>query len=98
MTSPFCLCLLLQEPYQWNSVTAISQKYLAIRYSLLPYYYTLFYKAHRDPNDPDLVLPSGMVLKPLFFEFYNDPNTLSIDKQFLVGSALLISPQLQLGM
>ncbi len=78
-------------------MAAISRKYLSIRYSLLPYYYTLFYKAHHDPTDINVLLPSAMVLKPLFFEFFNDPNSLSIDSQFLVGSALLVSPQLQLG-
>ena len=84
-----------QEPYVWPSVAAISRKVLGIRYSLLPYYYTLFYKASR-PIDP-LNDASATVLKPLFFEFPKDSNTYSIDKQFLVGSALLISPVLELG-
>ena len=84
-----------QEPYVWPSVAAISRKVLGIRYSLLPYYYTLFYKANR-PVDP-LNEPSATVLKPLFFEFPKDSNTYSIDRQFLVGSALLISPVLELG-
>ena len=79
-------------------MATISRKYLSIRYSLLPYYYTLFFKAHHDPTDIEVLLPSAVVLKPLFYDFYKDPNSLSIDRQFLVGSALLISPQLQLGM
>ena len=84
-----------QEPYVWPSVAAISRKVLGIRYSLLPYYYILFYKASH-PIDP-LNEPSATVLKPLFFEFPKDSNTYSIDRQFLVGSALLISPVLELG-
>lgn len=76
---------------------AISHTYLSIRYSLLPYYYTLFYKAQHNYTDISVLLPSAMVLKPLFFDFYKDPYSLAIDQEFLVGSAILISPQLQLG-
>ncbi len=84
-----------QEPYRWDSVAAISRKYLGIRYSLLPYYYTLYYKAHSpvDKINP----PSATVLRPLFFEFPQDQSTYSIDWQFMVGKSLLLSPQLQQG-
>lgn len=78
-------------------MAAISRKYLSIRYSLLPYYYTLFFKAHHDPSDIDILLPSAMVIKPLLFDFYQDPDVLSIDTQFLIGSAVMISPQLKIG-
>lgn len=76
-------------------MAAISRKVLGIRYSLLPYYYTLFYKAHRkvDPSHA----AAATVTRPLFFEFPKDSNTYDIDTQFMVGSALLISPVLQLG-
>ena len=76
-------------------MAAIGRNVLAIRYSLLPYYYTLFYKAQRkvDPRNS----PSATVTRPLFFEFPKDANTYSIDRQFMVGSALLISPVLEIG-
>lgn len=61
---------------------------LAIRYSLLPYYYTLFYTAN---------LQGGMVWRPLIFEFPNDADAVAIDTQFLVGSALMVSPALNQG-
>ena len=83
----------LQEPYEWSSVAAISRKILALRYELLPYYYTLFYKASR----PVTSTPSATVTRPLFFEFPNDTKTYSIDRQFMVGSGLLISPVLEQG-
>ena len=85
---------LSQEPYRWTSVASKSRTALEIRYSILPYYYTLFYKAHRDPIPKD---PAAVVLKPLFFEFSDDINTYEIDKQFMVGSGILISPILQQG-
>ena len=84
-----------QEPYVWPSVAAISRKVLGIRYTLLPYYYTLFYKANRPVDSLDA--PSATVLKPLFFEFPTDSNTYGIDRQFLIGSGVLVSPVLELG-
>ena len=83
----------MQEPYEWSSVATISRKILSLRYELLPYYYTLFYKASK----PVTSTPSATVTRPLFFEFPNDTKTHSIDRQFMVGSALMISPVLQQG-
>ncbi len=84
-----------QEPYRWESVAHISRKYLGIRYSLLPYYYTLFYKAHRPVDQSNA--PSATVIRPLFFEFPQDENTYPIDWQFMLGTSLLISPVLRVG-
>ena len=84
-----------KEPYRWPSVAAISRKVLGIRYSLLPYYYTLFYKAHRSVDSSNL--PAATVVRPLFFEFPTDANTYPIDWQFMLGSGLLISPVLRVG-
>lgn len=72
-----------QEPYLWTSVTAASQSALAIRYALLPTLYTLFYRAHTTGTP---VIQSLWMLDPL------DVNTITIDRQFLWGDKLLISP------
>ncbi|EDV27381.1 uncharacterized protein TRIADDRAFT_21692, partial [Trichoplax adhaerens] len=82
-----------QEPYTWKSVASISSQVLSLRYSLLPYYYTLFYQV----TTANAEHRTGVVLEPLFFEFPNDINTYSIDKQFLVGPGLLICPVLTKG-
>ena len=74
-----------QEPYVWPSVARISRKFLKIRYSLLPYFYTLFYEAHSK---------GSTVWRPLFFEFPSLKQALVIDRQFMVGSGLLLSPVL----
>ena len=58
---------------------------LNMRYQLLPYMYTLFYRSHAFGET---------VARPLFFEFPTDLNTHSIDTQYLFGPALLISPVL----
>ncbi|XP_065189495.1 uncharacterized protein LOC135820114 [Sycon ciliatum] len=85
-----------QEPYIWESVASISRKVLGVRYSILPYYYTLFHLANKDIVDGDPVA-TGTVTRPLFFEFPTDPNTFALDKQFLVGPGLLVSPVLTQG-
>ena len=41
--------------------------------------------------------PSATVVRPLFFEFPSDSTTYSIDQQFMVGSAILVSPVLKEG-
>uniref|UniRef100_A0A8D0F190 P-type domain-containing protein n=1 Tax=Strix occidentalis caurina TaxID=311401 RepID=A0A8D0F190_STROC len=62
-----------------------SKHYLNIRYTLLPYLYTLFYKAHTQGDT---------VMRPLLHEFYAEEATWSVDKQFLWGPGLLITPVL----
>jgi len=73
-----------QELYVWATVANISRNVLGIRYSLLPYYYTLFHHAHSGHG--------ATVVRPLFFLFPTDSKTYSVDAQFLVGSGLLITP------
>ena len=59
------------------------KKALEIRYRLLPYYYTLFYKAHTQ---------GSTVIRPLFHEYPTDKTTLDIYLQFLIGSYIMIAP------
>uniref|UniRef100_A0A8C0U292 alpha-glucosidase n=1 Tax=Cyanistes caeruleus TaxID=156563 RepID=A0A8C0U292_CYACU len=70
-----------------NSLLVNSSKhYLNIRYTLLPYLYTLLYKAHTQGHT---------VVRPLLHEFYSDETTWDIDRQFLWGPGLMISPVLE---
>ena len=77
-----------QELYLWETVTEAAQKALGMRYRLLPYLYSLFYSAHND---------GAMVARPLWANFPSDPSALSIDRQFMLGSAILVSPVLDQG-
>lgn len=77
-----------QEPYLWASVTAISQKTLGSRYELLHVYNTLFFQANQQ---------GGTVVRPLSFNFVQDPTTFSIGTQFMIGSSVLITPVLTQG-
>ncbi|XP_071390650.1 sucrase-isomaltase, intestinal [Centroberyx affinis] len=65
-----------------------SKHYLNIRYTLLPYLYTLFYRAHT---------AGETVVRPVMHEFYSDSATWSVDRQFLWGKHLLITPVLDPG-
>lgn len=59
-----------------------------IRYLLLPYIYNLFEQAHS----------SGLtIMRALAWEFRNNPSLASADRQFLLGSLLMIVPVLVQG-
>ncbi|KXL49372.1 MAG: glycoside hydrolase family 31 protein [Acidomyces sp. 'richmondensis'] len=78
-----------QEAYRWASVAEASKKAMQIRYSLLPYMYTLFYFAHTT---------GSTVMRALAWNFPNDPTLKAIDNQFMLGPSLLITPVLGQGM
>uniref|UniRef100_A0A8C4GLE1 Lysosomal alpha-glucosidase n=1 Tax=Dicentrarchus labrax TaxID=13489 RepID=A0A8C4GLE1_DICLA len=78
-----------QEPYVFGQkAQAAMRSVLNLRYSLLPFLYTLFHHVHATADT---------VARPLFVEFPTDPNSQTIDRQFLWGSSLLISPVLEQG-
>ncbi|XP_061741241.1 lysosomal alpha-glucosidase isoform X2 [Nerophis ophidion] len=78
-----------QEPYVFGQKAQAAMRIaLNLRYSLLPFLYTLFHHAHTSGD---------AVARPLFMEFPADPNSQIIDRQFLWGSSLLISPVLEEG-
>ncbi|KAH7640942.1 alpha-glucosidase-like protein [Dermatophagoides farinae] len=56
------------------------------RYRILPYLYTLFYRASTDGD---------LVAQPLFIQFPTDILTYKIQNQYMLGSALMISPSLE---
>ncbi|KAM8854558.1 sucrase-isomaltase, intestinal [Synchiropus picturatus] len=80
-----------QDPAAYGAESALvrsSKHYLNIRYTLLPYLYTLFYRAHTTGDT---------VVRPLMHEFYSDSATWAVDRQFLWGKHLLITPVLDPG-
>lgn len=77
-----------QELYLWETVTEAAQKALAVRYQLLPFYYTLFYEAHTEGTP---------VIQSLWMNYPNDPQVRDIDQQFLIGGSVLVSPVTERG-
>uniref|UniRef100_A0A8C2FQJ7 Lysosomal alpha-glucosidase n=1 Tax=Cyprinus carpio TaxID=7962 RepID=A0A8C2FQJ7_CYPCA len=78
-----------QEPFVFSQQAQDAMRTaITLRYSLLPFLYTLFHHTHS----------SGItVARLLFLEFPTDPDCQTIDRQFLWGSSLLISPVLEEG-
>jgi alpha-glucosidase len=77
-----------QEPYVWSSVIDATKKAMNIRYSLLPYMYTLFAQANRNGDT---------VMRALAWEFPNEPWLADADKQFMLGDAIMVTPCLTQG-
>ncbi|KZT24334.1 glycoside hydrolase family 31 protein [Neolentinus lepideus HHB14362 ss-1] len=73
------------EPYRWESVANASRTAIAVRYSMLPYWYTLF------ANTSTYGSPS---VRALFYEFPNEPELFAVDRQFMIGCDILIAPVL----
>ena len=66
----------------------ILEKYLRLRYELMPYIYSLGYFSHQT---------GAPFMRGLFMDFGSDPNTVSIGDEFMFGPALLIAPVTEQG-
>lgn len=78
-----------QEPYAFSQeAQQAMRKAILLRYALLPYLYMLFHKAHS---------AGETVARPLYLEFPEDPNAWTVDRQFMWGEGLLITPVLEPG-
>lgn len=78
-----------QDPVALGStVVAAAKRSLNMRYAMLPYLYTLFYRASAFGET---------VMRPLFFEYPLDKNVYPLEEQFMWGPSVLISPVLEAG-
>ncbi|XP_037074073.1 sucrase-isomaltase, intestinal-like [Pollicipes pollicipes] len=74
-----------QDPASWPSVAAASRDALGLRYRLLPYLYTLMFRA---------AAYGATVVRPLAFQFPKRPELRGVDTQFLWGGAVMVAPVL----
>ncbi len=66
----------------------ILEKYLRLRYQLLPYIYSLGYKTYQTGA------PS---MRALFMDFPNDPNVADLRDEYMFGPAFLVAPVTEQG-
>ncbi|MCU0550722.1 MAG: DUF4968 domain-containing protein [Leptolyngbya sp. Prado105] len=72
------------EPWVFGErVEAICREYIELRYQLLPYLYTLFWQASQT---------GAPILRPLLYEYPNDPKTYHLHDQVLLGANLMAAP------
>jgi mannosyl-oligosaccharide alpha-1,3-glucosidase len=64
------------------------QNALRERYALLPYIYTLF-RAANETGEP--------IMRPMFYEFPQEPSMLAVEHQLMLGPAILAAPVLDSG-
>lgn len=57
--------------------------YVLLRYKLFPYIYSMAYKAY---------LNRTPIMKPLFYDFFDDSQTYSCDYQYLYGDSFMVAP------
>jgi alpha-D-xyloside xylohydrolase len=67
----------------------ILEKYLRLRYQLMPYIYSLGYMSH---------MTGAPFMRGLFMDFGADPETANIPDEYMFGPALLIAPVTEQGM
>lgn len=78
-----------REPWLFGEDnTSIIRRAIKERYALLPFWYLLFYRAH---------MFAEPVMRPLWVEFPTYPDSFGVDKQYMLGDALLIAPVLDPG-
>jgi alpha-D-xyloside xylohydrolase len=67
----------------------ILEKYLKLRYTLMPYIYSLGYRTHQT---------GAPFMRGLFMDFGGDPKVSDIGDEYMFGPALLVAPVVEQGM
>lgn len=70
------------EPYMYPNYTKYIADAIQLRYRLVPYLYSLLYQAH---------VTGEPVMRPLVYEFQDDPRTYDESFEFMLGKSLLVA-------
>ncbi|MCD8140598.1 MAG: DUF4968 domain-containing protein [Planctomycetaceae bacterium] len=76
------------EPWTYADALPFIRDAIALRYTLVPYYYSLMREANKTG------LP---IMRPLVMEFPDDPGLDSVDTQFMIGPFLMVANVLEKG-
>ena len=78
-----------REPWEYDAaLNEDFQRALSLRYSLMPYIYA---------QAKDSSARGFPMIRPLFFEYPNDPGSWNIDDEYMFGSDLLVAPLFESG-
>ncbi|XP_049753582.1 neutral alpha-glucosidase C isoform X2 [Elephas maximus indicus] len=73
-----------REPWLFGEEhTRLIREAIRERYALLPYWYSLVYRAHTTAEP---------IMRPLWVEFSNELETFGTEDEYMLGSALLVHP------
>lgn len=78
----------VNEPWMYPQVTPAIREAIALRYRLLPYFYTLLWQASAD-DEP--------MLRPTFLDHEHDSRTFRENDDFLIGRDLLVASVVEEG-
>lgn len=70
------------EPWMYPSYTKYIRDAIQLRYQLIPYFYSLLHEAS---------VSGAPIMRPLVYEFQNDPKTFEESFEFMLGSSLLVA-------
>lgn len=76
------------EPWMYPQVLPLVRQAIALRYALMPYLYTLLWRA-ADQHEP--------MIRPLFLDHAHDPRCWEESDDFMVGSDLLVASVVEPG-
>lgn len=81
-----------REIYQFgergDTIFNVQEKFIHLRYSLLPYSYSAAWQVTNE---------AGSFIRALFMDFANDKNVAAIDNEFLYGKSILVAPVTEKG-
>ncbi|MCH5464017.1 glycoside hydrolase family 31 protein [Levilactobacillus tujiorum] len=70
------------EPWMYPSYTKYIRDAIQLRYQLIPYFYSLLHEAS---------VTGAPIMRPLVYEFQNDPKTYEESFEFMLGASLLVA-------
>jgi alpha-glucosidase len=78
----------INVPWMYPEVLPLVRAQFEFRYRLMPYLYTLLYRAS-ECNEP--------IIRPTFYDFENDANTFEENDDFMLGPFLLVASVVEKG-
>ena len=78
----------VNEPWMHAAVTETIRDAIRLRYTLMPYFYTLLWQASEE-DEP--------ILRPTFLDHEHDPHTFEENDEFLLGREILVASVVEQG-